>query len=61
MISYLILVADYRRPLVLYAVIDNSGSMELSCGEPKTTDGKQEESCFSRLDMVKVSSHLRDQ
>ena len=60
MISYLILVADYRRPLVLYAVIDNSGSME-SGEELKTTHGKQEESCFSRLHMVKVSSHLRDQ
>jgi len=38
-----------RKPLVLYAVIDNSGSMGLSCGEAKGTESDG----YSRLDLVK--------
>jgi len=44
-------VAAQRKPLVLYAVIDNSGSMSSSCGESKGT----EKDGYSRLDLVKHS------
>jgi len=38
-----------RKPLILFALIDNSGSMALSCGEVKGTESDG----YSRLDVVK--------
>ncbi len=42
-----------RKPLVLFAVIDNSGSMQLPCGDEGSNDKNNESDSFSRLDMVK--------
>lgn len=41
----------HRLPLRLYAVIDTSGSMSLSCTENKDAEGEMTQ--FSRLDLVK--------
>jgi Mg-chelatase subunit ChlD len=41
-----------RKPLVLFAVIDNSGSMQLPCGDDANEKNNEGDS-FSRLDMVK--------